>query len=65
MVNALRWEKHISHFTVDEAVALSRRVAPRRTLLTHCSHQIGLYAEVASKLPCGVEIAYDGLSIEI
>lgn len=65
VVNALRWEKHISHFTVDEAVALSRRVAPRRTLLTHCSHQIGLYAEVAPKLPCGVEIAYDGLSIEI
>ncbi|MBQ8863501.1 MAG: MBL fold metallo-hydrolase [Rikenellaceae bacterium] len=65
IVNALRWEKHISHFTVDEAIELSRRVAPRRTLLTHCSHQIGLYADIAPRLPQGVELAYDNLSIEI
>ncbi len=64
IVNALRWEEHLSHFTVDEAIELSRRVAPQRTYLTHCSHQFGRYADVAPLLPEGVEPAYDMLSIE-
>ncbi len=64
VVNALRWEPHISHFTVDEAIALSRRVGAARTLLTHCSHQFGRYADIAPRLPEGVEPAYDMLSIE-
>ena len=65
VINALRHEPHISHFTVGEAVDISRRVGARRTYLTHMSHQIGLYAEENPKLPEGVEYAYDGLSIEI
>ena len=64
VVNALRWEPHISHFTVDEAIALSRRVGAARTLLTHCSHQFGRYADIAPRLPEGVEPAYDMLSVE-
>ena len=64
IVNALRWEPHLSHFTVDEAIALSRRIAPRRTLLTHCSHQFGLYSEVAPRLPEGIEPAYDMLRVD-
>ena len=63
VINALRYEKHISHFTVDEAIAISRRIAPRHTYLTHMSHQIGLWAEEEQKLPEGVSFAYDGLVI--
>ena len=64
VVNALRWERHLSHFTVEEALELSHRVAPKRTLLTHCSHQFGRYADVVAQLPEGVEPAYDMLSVE-
>ncbi len=65
VVNALRFEKHPSHFNVEQALELISRVAPRRAYLTHCSHDIGLYAESAAKLPEGVELAYDMLEIEI
>lgn len=65
VVNALRWEPHDSHFSVAEAEALIRRIAPRRALLTHLSHRIGLYEEASKRLSRGVEIAYDGLEIEI
>ena len=65
MVNALRWEPHDSHFSVDEALALIRRIAPQRAYLTHMSHGIGLYEQASRRLPEGVEFAYDGLSVEI
>ncbi len=64
VINALRYEKHISHFSVGEAVAVSRLVSPKHTLLTHVSHQIGFYGTVDRSLPEGVNLAYDGLSIE-
>lgn len=64
VVNALRFEPHDSHFTVEEALALVRRVRPQRTWLTHCSHHIGLYARTDPTLPEGVHLAYDGLEIE-
>lgn len=65
VINALRYAKHISHFTVEEAIAVSRRIAPRRTLLTHMSHQIGPYEKVRNNLPEGFEFAWDGLKIEL
>lgn len=64
VVNALRHEKHLSHFTVQEAVILSRYVGARRTYLTHMSHQIGFHAVEERKLTEGVFLAYDGLTIE-
>ena len=65
VVNALRWKRHDSHFSVDEALALIRRIAPHKAYLTHLSHDIGLHAEAELRLPEGVAIAYDGLTIEI
>lgn len=65
VVNALRWEDHYTHFSVDEALALIREVAPERAYLTHLSHDIGLYEAANARLPEGVELAYDGLEIEI
>ena len=64
VINALRYQEHISHFTVGQAIAVSRRLSPRRTFLTHASHQIGLYSRVSEALPDGVRLAYDGLVIE-
>ncbi len=65
VVNALRWQWHYSHYSVDEALALIQEVAPERAYLTHASHDIGLYDEASAKLPKGVYLAYDGLQIEI
>lgn len=65
VVNALRFEPHDSHFNVDEALALIRRVAPHEAYLTHMSHQIGLHAATDPALPAGVHLAYDTLQIEI
>lgn len=65
VINALRYEPHLSHFTVDEAINISHILKPHRTYLTHLSHQIGLYAQKKDTLPQGIEFAYDGLKIDI
>ncbi len=65
VINALRHREHPSHFNVDEALEVVRRVGPRRAYLTHLSHEFGLYREEAPKLPAGVEAAYDGLEVLI
>ncbi|MFB6457481.1 MBL fold metallo-hydrolase [Chitinophaga sp. Hz27] len=65
VVNALRREKHISHFTLDEAVALGQELEIPQVYFTHISHQLGLHDEVMKELPAGMALAYDGLSIEI
>lgn len=66
VVNALRFDKpHHSHQLVDDALAFTKRVGAKRTLLTHMCHDIGLHREVNDKLPQGVELAYDGLQLTI
>lgn len=61
VINALRKEKHISHFTLREAVDFIGEISPRKAFLTHISHQMGLYSEVSKELPPGIMLAYDGL----
>jgi phosphoribosyl 1,2-cyclic phosphate phosphodiesterase len=63
VVNALRKEKHISHFSLREAVDFIREISPKKAFLTHISHQMGLYEEVSKELPPEIALAYDGLSM--
>ena len=65
VLNALRREKHISHYNLEEALALVRELEVPRAYFTHISHQLGLHEEVSRELPPGVELAYDGLRISI
>ena len=65
VINALRFKAHDSHFNVEEAMEIIREVKPRKAYLTHLSHEIGLHATSAERLSEGVELAYDGLEIEI
>jgi phosphoribosyl 1,2-cyclic phosphate phosphodiesterase len=65
VLNALRKEKHISHFNLDEAIALVEELEVPRAYFTHISHQLGLHAEVSADLPAGVELAYDGLQVSL
>ncbi len=63
VVNALRKEKHISHFSLREAIDFICEISPKRAFLTHISHQMGLYKNVEKELPPGIMLAYDGLSL--
>ncbi|WP_223649056.1 MBL fold metallo-hydrolase [Hymenobacter psoromatis] len=63
ILNALRHEPHISHFSLSEAVAVLEELKPRRAYLTHISHQLGRHREVEATLPPWVRLAYDGLVI--
>lgn len=63
IVNALRTEEHMTHQTLDEALALSQQLRPRQTYLIHMSHHIGLHKKVQQLLPEGVFLAYDGMQI--
>ena len=65
IINALRKEKHYSHFNVEEAVDLLQYLKPEKGYLTHISHQMGLHEEINKELPPGIELAYDGLKLII
>jgi phosphoribosyl 1,2-cyclic phosphate phosphodiesterase len=63
VVNALQKEHHISHFTLDEAVAFANRIGAETTYFTHMSHNLGLHEEVEKELPKNIKLAYDGLTL--
>lgn len=65
VLNALRKKRHISHFNLEEAIALSQELGAKKTYLTHISHLMGTHGEVSEELPPNVFIAYDGLEVEI
>jgi len=64
IVNALRKEKHISHFNLKEALELIDELKPKQAYLTHLSHLMGFHDEVQAELPKNVFIAYDGLKLQ-
>ena len=64
IVNALRKEKHISHFTLAEAIALGNELGIPEVYFTHISHQMGLHQSVSETLPKGFFLGFDGLRIK-
>lgn len=65
VLNALRLKKHISHFSLDEAVELARELRVRSAYFTHISHQLGKHAIVEAELPEGMHLSWDGLKLNI
>lgn len=65
VLNALRHEPHLSHFSLAEAVAVIEALQPRRAFLTHISHLLGLQREVDPTLPPHIKLAYDGLILNL
>jgi phosphoribosyl 1,2-cyclic phosphate phosphodiesterase len=65
VITALRKEKHISHFSLSEALELIEELKPEKAYLTHISHLLGLHAEISKELPHHVELAYDNLKITL
>ena len=65
VLNALRKEAHVSHFTLDEAVALAMELEVPEVYFTHISHQLGKQEEINRELPPHIRLAYDGLKISL
>ncbi len=65
VINALRKSKHISHFSLDEALEVIREVKPQKAYITHISHFMGIHQQVEESLPENVFLAYDGLQITL
>lgn len=62
VLNALRKQKHISHFTLGEAIELVQELNIPEAYFTHISHQLGLHAAIEAELSNGIHLAYDGLA---
>lgn len=65
VLNALQQERHISHFNLEEALAVAKRVNATQTYFIHISHRMGLHKTVERALPNSVALAFDGLTIEV
>jgi phosphoribosyl 1,2-cyclic phosphate phosphodiesterase len=64
VLNALRHEPHISHYTLTEAIEVAAEAGATDTYFTHISHQLGTHDVVDSDLPAGIHLAYDGLELD-
>ena len=65
VVSALHHKEHHSHFNLTEALAFIERINPQKAYLTHISHSMGCSITVNKSLPKGVQLAHDGLDIDI
>lgn len=65
VVNALRREKHISHYNLEEAIELVHELKVPKAYFTHISHQLGKHEEIEKNLPKGIHLSYDGLTVNI
>jgi phosphoribosyl 1,2-cyclic phosphate phosphodiesterase len=65
VLNALRISKHISHFSLAEAIDMANELGAKKVYFTHISHQLGLHDEVEKTLPEHIHLAYDGLTLTI
>jgi len=65
VINALRKESHLSHFTLSQALEVVKKLGVKHAWLTHIGHQMGLASEVSRELPSNVSLAYDTLQVEI
>ena len=65
VLNALQKEPHISHFTLQEAIDIAKKVGARQTYFTHISHKLGLHKVIEKDLPNSIALGFDGLSFEL
>jgi phosphoribosyl 1,2-cyclic phosphate phosphodiesterase len=65
VLNALRRETHVSHFTLEEAIRMVEELGPKKAYLTHLSHQMGKHDDITAELPPNIELAVDSLQLII
>ena len=64
IINCVRRGRHISHYSLEQAVEVATKVGAKHSWLTHLSHQLPCYEELVKELPEGILPAFDGLAIE-
>ena len=64
VLGALRYRPHPTHFNLEEAVEVAKKINAKRTYLTHLSHEFD-HDSLARDLPAGIEPAYDGMRIRV
>ncbi len=64
VINALRKEVHLSHFTLNQAIDVVKTLHVKQAYITHIGHQMGLHEEVSRELPENIQLAHDMLSFE-
>jgi phosphoribosyl 1,2-cyclic phosphate phosphodiesterase len=64
VIDALRDTPHPTHFSLDEAIEVARRIGARRTFFTHMCHHL-IHEATNARLPAGMSLAYDGLVLEM
>ncbi|HEY9114655.1 MAG TPA: MBL fold metallo-hydrolase [Bacteroidales bacterium] len=65
VLGALQKSKHISHYSLPEAIDVLNFLRPEKAFITHISHSMGFHEEIENQLPAFIRFAYDGLKIEI
>ena len=65
VINALQIDPHISHFNLEEAIAVVEELKPDTAYFTHISHRLGPHEEISQTLPAHIQLAYDGLTLKI
>lgn len=63
IINMLRKEKHIAHFSLEEAIEVGKKINAKKIVGTHISHQLGKHTDVTNDLPSNTSLAYDSLKI--
>lgn len=64
ILDALRHKPHPTHSTLAQSLAIVERIKPGRAFFTHIAHEVG-HAATAATLPEGVQLAYDGLKVDL
>jgi phosphoribosyl 1,2-cyclic phosphate phosphodiesterase len=64
IIGALRHRPHPTHFSVREAVEAVTRIGAERAYFTHICHDLP-HVDTCANLPAGIELAYDGLVLEV
>jgi len=65
VVNVLRKQSHVSHFSLGEAIDLVQELNIPTVYFTHISHQLGLHQAIEAELPANIHLAYDGLILNV
>jgi phosphoribosyl 1,2-cyclic phosphate phosphodiesterase len=65
VLSALHYQPHYSHFNVSQAIEVFNRIGAAQNYITHISHKMGLHNAVNPTLPNGIQLAYDGLQLQI
>ena len=63
VLDALQWQKHTTHFSIEEAIAAAGQIGAKQTWFTHIAHACG-HAATNAQLPPGIRLAHDGLRVE-